>query len=294
VTAVAVVDQFLRDLTALVASGEAKPATLDYYQHQLGKLLAVLPPRLAAEDVRPIHLAKLPRKWHSHQAARRAFTWGFKVGLLERDPLHGHRLPPAGARVRVPTVAEREAILRVSLSYLREFLVVLWDTGARPGELRNLLWRDVDLNPLAESVTAGVEDYKAKKRMKHAAKVRVLYFGDVVGQTLRRWHSIRTPAPGEHVFLNAGGRPLTSNAVRIAFKKACRRAKIDQGKEAIVPYSFRHGRATELIVDGMPAKLVSEFLGHKQLRTTERYLHPVREDVIRSLRETAGRKKKAA
>lgn len=285
-TARALVAEFLAHQTKLVAAGEARPATLTYYQTQLKKLTPLLPAKLGASQVKPIHLLRGPRAWHFHQAARRAFTWGHKVGLLKVDPLVGHQMPRLGQRERVPTDQERERIYYSATDHFRPFLLVLWGTGARPGELRELTWAQVNL---AEA-SAEVRDYKAKRRRKDAPPVRVLYFDAGTAELLGKLQAQVRPAPADHVFTNRSGLPLTKDAVCLAFRRACERAGVNQAGERLVPYSYRHGRATELTADGVSTRLLAEFLGHKQERTTGRYQHPRRADVHRAIAEAAKKK----
>jgi integrase len=284
-TAHALVDRFLTHLAGQVQAGRNKPATLQYYRRQLATLLTVLPPDLAAGDVAPHHLLDGPDTWHFHQAARRVFTWAAKLRLLKDDPLRGHPLPRPGRRERVPTPAERVAVLVAAAPFFRDYLVCLYHTAARPGELRALAWADVDL----DQGTAELREYKAKGRMKHAPPVRTIFLDEAVVALLRRWKAERAPAPGDAVFTGRYGQPLTAQAVAVNFRRAVARAKVDQRGERLVPYSLRHGRATELTERGMQTRLLADLLGHSQERTTARYQHP-RKQAVRDalLKFTAG------
>jgi len=273
------IDSYLSFLAAQVAAGRNRPGTLTYYRRELARVRSLLPPDLAAADVRPYHLLEGPSRWHFHQAARRVWTWATKVGRLDRDPLRGHELPPAGRRERIPSRSERDAILAASSGFFREFLCVLWSTGARPGELRALRWCDVDL---AEGVATLVE-FKSKRRMKDAPPVRTLFLDEATVAFLRQLREDRSPRPGDAVFTGRHGQPLSGQAVRLNFNRACERAGVDQEGERLVPYSLRHGRATELTVGGMPTRLVADFLGHVQEKTTARYQHPRKRDVREAL-----------
>lgn len=280
-TAHMLIDQFLDHLRKLVAAGHYRSATLAYYERQLQKVAPLLPAGLLAADVKPFHLLPGPHQYHFHQAARRVFAWAKKVGLLDRDPLDGHKVPQLGRRERVPTVEERKAIYEHATPYFRRFLILLWATGARPGELRELTWENVSL----EQGMAEVRDYKAKRRMKDAAPVRVLYLAEETVAEMRRWQEERLCTPKTHVLYNRYGEPWSRNAVCIAFRESCRRAGIDQTGERLVPYSFRHGRATELTEKGLTTRILMELLGHKQERTTHRYQHPRRSEVLQRFNE---------
>ncbi|MBX3397475.1 MAG: site-specific integrase [Gemmataceae bacterium] len=285
-TAHAVIDQFLDHLRKRVAAGMNEPSTLAWYEPPLVQILKpLLPQDLHAAEVRPYHLLPGPLTNHFVRVARRPFTWAAEVGILDRDPLHRHKVPPAGHRERIPTLAEREAIYRHSTPWFQRFLDLLWATGARPGELRALTWECVHL----DEGMAEVREYKAKKRTKDAAAVRVIYLDRVTVERLRSWREERLCTPKTLVLRNRYDDGWSRNAVVIAFRRACARAGIDQNGERLVPYSFRHGRATELTENGMTTRMLMEVLGHHQEKTTHRYQHPRKEAVLNKLNEMSAK-----
>jgi len=48
-------------------------------------------------------------------------------------------------------------------------------------------------------------------------------------------------------------------------------AKVPHGREEMLSHRFRHTFAVEMLLAGVPLERVSILLGHKTLRTTERY-----------------------
>jgi len=74
--------------------------------------------------------------------------------------------------------------------------------------------------------------------------------------------------------------PVTCNAVFQACRKAARTAGI---VKPVHPHSLRHAFATHLLEDGVNLLVIRDLLGHRNLKTTERYLH-VADTAVRSTR----------
>lgn len=80
------------------------------------------------------------------------------------------------------------------------------------------------------------------------------------------------------LLINPDGSPLTVRYVQ----RLVKRLKAKAGIIGIVtPHVFRHSYATELIEDGFPLHEVQRLLRHRNIATTERYLH-VRDESLRA------------
>ena len=85
---------------------------------------------------------------------------------------------------------------------------------------------------------------------------------------LRAWWKLQRPRhwlfPGERP-----DAPITRNAVQLACRIACRRARL--GK-AVTPHLLRHSFAVHLLEAGTDLRTIQLLLGHRSLQTTARYL----------------------
>ncbi len=80
------------------------------------------------------------------------------------------------------------------------------------------------------------------------------------------------------LLVNPDGSPVTVRYVQ----RLVKRLKDKAGIIGIVtPHVFRHSYATELIEDGFPLHEVQRLLRHRNIATTERYLH-VRDESLRA------------
>lgn len=87
------------------------------------------------------------------------------------------------------------------------------------------------------------------------------------------------PAYGDLVFTTAEGRPVAPRNVFRRFKKLAAAA----GLPDVALHGLRHAHATQLLKDGIPAKVVSERLGHASIALTlDTYSH-----VLPGMQDTA-------
>jgi integrase len=172
------------------------------------------------------------------------------------------------------------------------------DSGARPGELFALLWSDLDLQGRFITVTKSLEEINGALRVKPAktAKSRRridLSLATVAALAEHRQVMLAEGHADGPVFCDThGGYLRQSNLRRNSFMRLLERAnqkareeaeKISQetGKEVapkLLPnirlYDLRHTCATLLLLADVPAKVVSERLGHSSITLTlDTYSH---------------------
>lgn len=87
---------------------------------------------------------------------------------------------------------------------------------------------------------------------------------------LRFWKEERRAELSEFVFAGPKGTPITPRAVQKLFRRL---QKSSGMKEKLHPHALRHTFATRLAANGASLVALKEILGHRQLATTERYLH---------------------
>lgn len=286
ITLGALIDRFLAHVRAAVAGGRTAKLTADFYAYQLGHLR-----RATGADGRPlvereaasvgmIDLAGVPATHHCTRAVKRLYRWA-KLP----DPLAEVTIPPAGQRNRVLTRAEFRALRRAAGHETRRMIWFLSQTGARPIELRQLLWEDVDEG---ERVLR-LKRFKARDRRRDGKRVRLIPMTAAAAEVLRRWRRERCPRPDELVFLNERGRGWTGEGLRLAMHRAAEKAGLNRGGERVVAYTLRHTFATMAAANGIQETLLADILGHTTLSTTRRYLHRKAADLVRGLDAAMGR-----
>lgn len=250
-----------------VAAGRARPRTLAYYRDQLEPFVRHAGAALAVAELVPWHLEECKTGWHSVQAVQRLFNWGTRMGLVGFNPFAQVERPPPGRRRRVLDRGELARLLRCCPRPFRRFLIALRRTMARPQELRSLVWGQLE----ASGRAFVLDDFKGKRRRRDGVELRVIALDGYTSRLLLRLR--RGAGPAAPVFVNRRGQAWTSNALRLAMRRARRRAGLDAGGELVVCYTLRHSGATEATAAGVGDRQLADLLGHASTRTTARYQH---------------------
>lgn len=144
----------------------------------------------------------------------------------------------------------------------RAIVEVLYATGIRNAELRDLLLSDFDSSAGTLSVRAG-----------KGGKDRVVPLGPLVSAVVSDYIALARPKlpvkPGvSHIFVSEHGRPLWSQSIVRIVDLAAKRAGI---KKAVRPHRLRHACATHMLKGGADVRHIQRLLGHSSLATTEIY-----------------------
>jgi integrase len=227
---------------------------------------------LLLADARPHHLLAFitgqrgARSNHTRKRLRatiyRPFNAAADAGLIERNPFRGVKFPD-GPEGRDWTDEEYKAVLRCSAPYFRRLVVFVRFCGARPGEGRTLKWPEV-----CEDVDAIVQRHH--KTVHLVREARRIHFNHVLLKLLIWLRRHKTHST--FVFTNAKGRPWTIRALANHLALVRERAGLPKD---VKMHGGRHTFATQAIMNGVDIATLSKLLGHKSVRTTERYLHLV-------------------
>lgn len=192
---------------------------------------------------------------------KQAISWAVKrkrINILY-NPLAGVSAPKGESAAVAILKEEHEALLNFFDDSFRDFLIAMWFTGARPGEIakieahhcKNKLWQ---LSP------------KEHKTGRVTQKNRMI---GVVGQLKKIVQRLCLQYPEGPIFRNSYGKAWTTGAAFQRFKKA-RKAGIIRSE--VTPYSYRHDWATHaLVTKKLSAYEVAKALGHQTTQMV--YLH---------------------
>ncbi len=169
------------------------------------------------------------------------------------EPLNGRELG------RLFAVAEGERWLDKRNTAL---LSLLARAGLRVSEVCALAMGDVTLN--GRSGAALVRKGKGVKK-------RQVALSKQARQALQAYSEVRPDWPTEQLFFSRTGKPLDTRAVQRLVEKLARLAGI---AHQVTPHTLRHTFATRFLRKGGDLATLQALLGHANLVTTARYLHP--------------------
>jgi integrase len=144
-------------------------------------------------------------------------------------------------------------------------------TGMRPGELAFLSWNDIDLELRIARIRSKPGIWTIKDRDERSVPLN--------DYAVRILEDLRESSNGKRwIFSNDKDRPVKS--IKRALITAGRRAKLPK---VITPNMLRHTFATHAIANGADIQSVKEILGHSDIKTTQRYLHPIKEQLKKTV-----------
>jgi integrase len=247
-----VVDSFLSDV-----AGRAKTKTVEVYRYLLTPFVEKMGGR-AASDVRPHDAEEFARKpsWSSSTrndfltALVTAFRWATRAGLLTADPLSSVRKPPKTSRgtKAVITADDFHRLHDSASASFKPFVMGLWLTGCRPGELARLTAQDVN----TENRVAILSEHKTADK---TGRARFIFLSPEAVGLFKRQANRHPSGP---LFRNKRGGQWTGWAI----VKAMEAAREKSGLPHAIAYGMRHSYATEALASGIPDTTVAALLGH--------------------------------
>ncbi|GHT92451.1 hypothetical protein FACS1894140_4510 [Spirochaetia bacterium] len=254
-------------------SQKYSPRTIEsytYHNRALCRRLQKLPESITAEDIKG-YLAYQNKTLNLTAATMNTALSAFKffynkvmkrnIAQEQRRPRQSKRLPVVFSRQEINAVLVGEKNIKHRL-----LLMVAYSSGLRVSEVVMLKRSDID--PTRKTVM--VDSGKGRKDRYTLLSTQVI-------QILKEYyflHDIKDWVfPGQ-----SAGSHLSIRSAQKIFEKALKKAGIE--KPASI-HSLRHTFATHLLESGTDIRYIKELLGHTSLRTTERYTHVARRQVLK-------------
>jgi integrase len=187
----------------------------------------------------------------------RLLSWAVACNWIEKNPCAGVRLPIAGSKVKRTILTPQQVIAlaaRLEEPY-STLILFLAATGLRIGEAVGIKWTDFegDILHLQRRIYERREGTMKTRGSERSVPIPSLLL-----------ERMRTLGDGEWVFRSQAGTPVDpKNAANRYVRPAAKELGISLGGW----HDFRHTLSTQLL-KRYPTKVVSELLGHSDVRTT--------------------------
>ena len=223
---------------------------------------------------------------HMHVVLSAILVSASKKRLIQTNPMEDVESVPKAATPEIKTLdsGEVQTLLRTARGTdLYAPVLLAAATGMRRGEVLGLRWSDIDFERRVLAVRQSLEETRQDdlriKSPKTASGVRTIILPEFAIAALRghrREQAERRLAVGLGsnkrglVFTDLDGNPRSPNKLTKGFGRLVKRA----GVARITLHGLRHTHATQLLLNNVHVKTVSERLGHANITITlETYAH---------------------
>ncbi|MFA6137393.1 MAG: site-specific integrase [Sulfurimonas sp.] len=160
---------------------------------------------------------------------------------------------------------EIKMILDNSDSYLKNFIMLMYATGVRPGEIIALQWTDISFDKKQIHISKTISSGKIGLP-KTAASVRKVDMLPLAELALKEQYKLTKDY--EYIFISSSKKAFYSHdIINIRFKKILKSNNI----QVRALYNLRHTFASQLISSGEDIVWVSRTLGHNDVSITLKY-----------------------
>jgi len=239
-----------------------------------------------AQGVRPGTIDKELRQ------VRTAVEKGFLNKKIDGEPLRAFKavkkllIKGQNARDRVVSIEEYIKLITVAQDHMRDMMIVAYNTGMRPGEVRGLKWSYIDWQKGFIKLPPEVTKEGAK-----SGETKLIPINHNVKAVLDKLR----PSPGivskdHHNFVfTYRGKPMKNS--RRPFKRACEKAGLIYGsyynnqevENGIVFHDFRRSVKTHMVTAKIQKEYRDKLLGHSLEGMDRHYVKPGENDLKKAM-----------
>jgi integrase len=193
----------------------------------------------------------------SFQVLKTLFRFAVEWGFLTESPAAAIRKfrEPGGRRVFLEA-ADQQRILNACQEPFRFLVLTALRTGLRRGELLGLRRRDVDFSRSHVTLIETKTDTPRHVPLLPEIRETLLALADGLPDDAK-------------LFRTSAGKPYSAPGVETNWRRTRRRA----GLQHVHFHDLRHSYASDCLAAGVPLTVIQRWLGHRSIKTTERYLH---------------------
>jgi site-specific recombinase XerD len=185
---------------------------------------------------------------------------------MVKPPKQDQKLPRIENSEDISKMMEEDFISTKMKLRNSTIIEVLYGSGMRVSELRNLLLENINLE-------SGEIKVKGKGN-----KERIVLIGEKAVNSIKKYLDFerKTTSNTNYLFLNKFGNPISTRSIQRIVKKYSQIAGLH---EDFHTHTLRHSFATHMLDGGADIKVVQELLGHSSPTTTQIYTHISKEKI---------------
>jgi integrase len=189
-------------------------------------------------------------EWDAKTRLVTLFIWAVEQELISGNPIRRIRKPPVKSRGREALISPEDhtRLLAGATPALRNVLLALHQTGARPGEVIRV--------SAAEFYPEQGLWVLAKHKTAHKGQQRIIYLTPELTALCRKLAARNPEGP---LFRTSQGLPWCHTCY---LAEQVRKLRSKLGIRGTIPYGYRHSFATDALANGVPDAQVAELLGH--------------------------------
>lgn len=217
------------------------------------------------------------------------------IGLIPKNVADFIELPKKSKSKAVSILSSDEINRLISIaeqenSRILAAIKLALDTGLRRGEVLGLTWDDVDLENGKLQIRQNVVETSSKKIIQTPKTNDSIRNIQLLPETVELLRELKIGSTSPYLFSQLKDKtPMSPRHFSKIYRRLCSKAGINNTKY----HSLRHTHATEMIESGMDTKVVSERLGHTDIRTTFNvYVHPSEDFHKQELTKLQNKRKK--
>jgi integrase len=283
-----------------------KPATYDTYFYLISKHIAPKLGHISISKINAVHLQRfysyLNDKEHLapasiskiHNIIKASLNAAYRYGFIYKNPALLVDPPRIGRKeMRFWTEEQARHFLNVAKNdrlYIAFFLAIT--TGMRKGEILGLRWKDIDLQRKTITINQTLSNRgdRFQETKTNAGRRTIVLTGNTIDVLKQHYLTIKKEKLKNGRYYEDHGlvvcTSLGTPIIPRNFDRVWKRLLKESGLPEIRFHDLRHTHATILLKQGIHPKVVSERLGHANIRITlDTYSH-----VLPGLQEAAAAK----
>ncbi|MCF6271095.1 MAG: tyrosine-type recombinase/integrase [Melioribacteraceae bacterium] len=207
-----------------------------------------------------------------YRTLKAAFSTAENWEYISSNPFKKIKAPKTPTKIPIfISKKELEIILEnTKEEYMKNLFTFAFHTGMRVGEIVNMKWDWIDFSN--KSIKIKNDDSFTTK----SKADRIIPMNETIMNILAQHNNNIHHLENNYIFYRILGIKLNEDFVSKQFKKAVRRAKLNEG---IHFHTLRHSFASSLVQKSVPLYFIKELLGHSSITTTQIYSHVKKEDL---------------